>query len=469
MGRPAIVRTWGSKGVCFFALAPWLFLGALPSIHGTHHGWTAQQWREWRDSRIAWILRPDLETQEGKVLSRGSVVEKCGVALEQLDSIRDGDSGSDPENEPGMAHFVRFVTAQHWMGVKDREGNKTHVLGSSITDGEYLDSATPFVQLPALLASRQFLTALGQPSTYRSALAMIDARNDGLAEDARWSVLTYRSQFILSVDRTTYGRLLIAVPARKLEGGGSLEQWIQFAIATPDTSPSAVIQSVSVVARVHLPNGEVHSYFVDLLRHKNPLTGEFWLSSTYSMKPMPSSNCFNCHKTAVISIHPRSLLRFDRHGTTEVAADGDEQVAKLNRMAQSYRGPEKLFVDPQDYGPSLGSGTREILDAELSTVAGQNHIDAVSLDRIRKSADCTACHGEFAPLNFDLSVSTDRDASSFESKRGIAQTYIENGYMPPGNRLSPEERRVLWIGLSRAYFDPKTGQGAFVDWLKGKP
>ena len=53
-------------------------------------------------------------------------------------------------------------------------------------------------------------------------------------------------------------------------------------------------------------------------------------------------------------------------------------------------------------------------------------------------------------------------------KRGLAQAFVEDGLMPPGNTLTPEERRALWQCLTADYFDPAARDGALVEWLKGK-
>jgi hypothetical protein len=428
--------------------------------------------KQWRDERIAWILQPSPGTPAGASLTREAVISKCGVVFDELQSVWGSEGGyvfdKNAESKTEMGHFVQFVTAQHWMGVKDAEGKRTHVLGSDLSDKAYLGLIQPYIQLPELLASQPFLLALENPSSYRSAVQMIDARNKTLDEDSKWPVVAYRSQFIRSVDQTTYGRLLVVVPNQRLIGGDRLEQWFQFAIATPDTKAMTIIQSLSVIARVTRPDGESHAFFVDLLRHRNPVTGEITFSSTYLLNPMPSSNCFNCHKTAVLPLHPKSLLEFGPKGVTEHPMLGDTVVADVNRRAMATIGREKLFVNPVDFGPNLGTGDPRVLDEKLRDAAVSAGLSPTSIAKVRQSATCSKCHGSFAPLNFDISVSTDRDSKSFESKRGLAQSYVEVGFMPPKNDLTPAERKALWKGLSGAYYDPHTVTGAFVDWLKGE-
>jgi hypothetical protein len=71
-------------------------------------------------------------------------------------------------------------------------------------------------------------------------------------------------------------------------------------------------------------------------------------------------------------------------------------------------------------------------------------------------------------LNFPEPVYTDRETESMKDGRGLAQTFVEEGWMPPGNDLTAEERKVLWKELSRQYFDHEGLKGVFFDWLRGK-
>jgi hypothetical protein len=83
---------------------------------------------------------------------------------------------------------------------------------------------------------------------------------------------------------------------------------------------------------------------------------------------------------------------------------------------------------------------------------------------------CSSCHNRFSTINYPQAVRTDLDINGFPaSKKGMLQTYIEQGYMPPGVVLSPEERQGLWRCLLKEYCDLSAQQGLFVDWLKGNP
>lgn len=458
------IRYWGGRLKCCVALAPWFFLAA--------HSSPPASLIAWRDQKIDWILKP-VPGAQGPVLSRATVIAKCGEVLDELHAKFGGDLGvlhRTPGADAEVANFVRFVTAQQRQGMRDADGSPTHLLGGSESDLEYLRSIRPYVTPTGLLADQALLSALQDPSTYYKAIDMLTAQNRGLDPSKKWLVLAFRSQFILSVDRATYGRLLVIAPVRTLPDGSELEQWFQFALATPSTPISAPVRSVSCIARVRRPDGHTEAYFVDYFRTADPASGRIAFQPTFGLKPMPSSDCFNCHKTAVLPIYPKSLLVCSPSGVSESPTGENPVVRAINaRMLDWYRrtpSQERTLVDPADYGPSLGAGD---LDGALASVAAEAGIDKERAARIRRQMTCTNCHGAFAPLNYDLSVVTDRDAASFESHRGLAQSFVENGTMPPGNDLTPDDRKILWQALARAYFDPTTRTGALVDWLKAKP
>jgi hypothetical protein len=50
----------------------------------------------------------------------------------------------------------------------------------------------------------------------------------------------------------------------------------------------------------------------------------------------------------------------------------------------------------------------------------------------------------------------------------MIETYIEEGWMPPDNHLSADERQALWKCLMEEYFDLNQQSGLLIDWLKGQ-
>jgi hypothetical protein len=66
-------------------------------------------------------------------------------------------------------------------------------------------------------------------------------------------------------------------------------------------------------------------------------------------------------------------------------------------------------------------------------------------------------------------VRTDLDFVAFKDGKGMVQTYVDQGLMPPGADLTPIERRALWRCLMTEYFDPTSNSGLLEDWLRGEP
>ncbi len=120
------------------------------------------------------------------------------------------------------------------------------------------------------------------------------------------------------------------------------------------------------------------------------------------------------------------------------------------------------------YGPSLGPIGNDRTDEFIAAETRDQPLPARSYGEIRSNMNCAKCHAEIGKLNYLIGVRSDAETKSFESKTGLLQTYIEQGYMPPGNTLTKRERHALWECVSKEYFDPDTGNGDFVDWLKGK-
>jgi hypothetical protein len=199
---------------------------------------------------------------------------------------------------------------------------------------------------------------------------------------------------------------------------------------------------VSLVAVIHDPAHAktTSAYFMDFLREPiGPAFETRWVS-TLTINPMPSANCYGCHKSAVLPIHPKWEFGFDEKGVTVQRPAGSSAIpALLERSIESYGLVDMKHFDQEASGPSLGAAEK-----------------------------CADCHDKFAKLNFEVGVTTDRESKSFEAKKGLVQTYIEQGYMPPGAHLSPAERTALWESIKTNYYDQAAGNGAFIDWLKGR-
>ena len=205
---------------------------------------TTEEWTAWRNSQIKIILQPTLDFKGEKLISREDVIQKAAAAYNIIEPRVEQDPSLVNKDNPtgnALANFYKFVKAIHWMALKDGSGHDTHALGYEITDRDFWSYARDAVVFPPLLRSQDFLTKISHPSTYRDAVNMIEANNQAIRKPQKWIVLPFKAQFILSVDHTTYGRLLILVPNQIAANGDKLDQWILFSIATPEMDPNIEI------------------------------------------------------------------------------------------------------------------------------------------------------------------------------------------------------------------------------------
>jgi hypothetical protein len=418
------------------------------------------------------MLTPTSSIGAVTLLARSDVTARAAEAYKLLEpQLKDHEFLTDRSKAKALENFVRFVTAQHWMAMTDDSGLDFHALGMDITDQEYWNYAEPMVTPPDLLRSQAFLKLMTHSGTYRYAMNMIEEQNRSLLPDQRWIVYIFKGQFIPSVDRTTYGRMLVVVPNVVLPDGRLWDRWISFAVATPEMTNAPVSQSVSVIATVRDPQkpGTSDCYFADFLREQDPTSREITFHTTFLRKPNPSKNCYNCHKSAVIPIRPEAAYAFDDSGELVENTHALMPVqAKLDQLISTYGKTLIGHLDADAYGPSIGPLGRSRSDEFIAASTRDHPMPEASYAAIRANMNCASCHAHIGSVNYMIGVRTDADDKSFQTHQGMLQTFIEKGYMPPNNSLTPEERHALWECVSKEYFDPETCKGDFVDWLKGK-
>jgi hypothetical protein len=236
--------------------------------------------------------------------------------------------------------------------------------------------------------------------------------------------------------------------------------WVTFAIATPGHKgpPPA---SVSVVT---VSKDTKEAFFMDYLRHQGREGIE--LMPTAVLSGSPSKNCYDCHKSAVVPVKPEAEYGFDDEGRL-VEQDPVGHLA-LNAKIRGYGALKFPNHDKEAYGPSVGPVSSSRRLNVVREMVKSEGLEEGSVERIAAAMECAKCHDSFAPLNFPEPVRTDREVRSMRRGKGIAQTFVEQGWMPPGNDLTLAERRALWSSLSVEYFDPVTGEGVLTDWLKGR-
>lgn len=439
-----------------------LVIGAAQAP-GSSDSWTRDQWRAWRDRGIAYIFEPTLDVGGEKVLSRRTVSKRCAEVYGEIEATLRREPAALASRE--VANFVSFLEAQRMMSAETKEGGHPNALGYKVSDLDYWRTSAEYSEIPEFLRSQAFLSKTMDPVTYRAAVRMIEDHNSTLPPDRRLVALPYKAQFILSVDRTTYGRLLVLAPNERAPDGSLVDKWMLFAMATPDQDSAPLPYSVSMVAVKH-GEGRSQAYFLDYMRVPNLKTGAIELLPSVTLPNSPSANCYDCHKSAVIPIHPELEYTFDTEGGLTPKKSGSGFITGIvNSRIRTYgevaRGPQ----DTASYGPSLGQ-ERERSEAFILEAAGDLKLGLGSVPRIREAMNCASCHESFAPINYPEAMRTDRDAIAVKTGIGIAQTFVEEGLMPPGNTLSPVERKALWRCLTKEYMD--RGEGAFIQWLRGQ-
>lgn len=444
--------------------------------------WTLEQWKSWRDSKIADILTPTpVPNSTENLIDRERVIDKCAEVNQILSPILQNDPEffrKDPELNKAMSNFVAFVRAQSLMFPNN---NSKHHLGMSVTDEEYWAAAKDNLIFPDLLKSQNFLKLMADPSTYAQAVAAIEHHNATLPDGQKWIYLPFEAQFIKSIrdegHGRTYGRLLVLVPRTPTDDGGTLDRWFLFSLATPDQPVAGDIRPVSLISVRNPPPGATgvtprqKVFFMDFIRERVPESQDIQLTPSVLSPGHVSKNCFDCHKSAILPIKPRFEFEFV-NGQMVKKAENDGVVATIaNRFISLYRKkyslPDWGFLDPEAYGPSMGPDGRVRTDEFIRMASGDLNLPASSYDNVRIAMDCASCHQDFAPLNYLTAVRTNRDVNSFRRGEGIVQTYLEEGWMPPGFGLTALERKALWRCLIAEYFDLKTQSGILVNWLKG--
>jgi|SRR5579872_439211 len=434
--------------------------------------WSTAEWIQWRDQQINYILEPTYHNGNELLILREDVIARAAVAHAKLESILKTQPDyftRDPELSRAMGHFVGFISAQSLMAIDDGSEKETHKLGLTIPDVEYWPYASSYVNFPPLLRSQDFLQSMEAPNTYKHAVDMIERQNQDLPPNQRWIVLPFMAQFIKSVDGKTWGRMLVLIPNIPMSGSSTLDQWVLFSIATPDQPPPYDVESVSIIS-IYRHESVTKTYTVDFVRRKDS-AGVYHITPTVLLPDRPSHNCYDCHKAGILPIRPEFEYTFDSAGRMVVKTTGVGIIPEaVNQRIQNYGLPDFGLLDIHQYGPELGPATRQqrtpafVRGCSMGTAT-----DPISIQKVRLAMNCAKCHDDFAKIDYLQAVRSNRDVLAFSKlKQGMVQTYIEQGWMPPGISLTTDQRHSLWNCLMKEYFDLTTRAGVLVDWLKGK-
>ena len=482
----ATARIYSRGGSFMFAkfaltissIALLLTLGAASSTtSNTPSSWTIDQWVAWRDTEISEIFVPATDSHGNKILNRKAVITACATAYKTIKQCTDSDPNyfiSDPQRSKALGNFVQFVTAQQWMGIQEPVGGVpkyTHTLGMPVTDLQYWNIASPYVGFPDLIKSQKFLAFMSNPKTYKDAIDMINSQNQNLPAEQQWKTLFFQAQFITTVDPAhTYGRLLIYIPNVAVGQSGTADQWVLFGVATPGTLASVPMQSVSMftIYRGASNPDYTTTYFSDFLRTQDPQSGNYSIMSNFTLPNDPSHNCYQCHKSSALPIHPAIEYDFDANKALVPKTVGIGNVADfVNGRIMGYGQPNFTPQDTRGYGPCLGPSSHARSDEFIKSATQGINLPLASYDHVRNAMICSSCHDSFATINYPQAICTDLDAGAFVGGKSMVQTYVEQGYMPPGSSLTTVEKQALWKCLYKEYYDPGTNSGTFVEWLKG--
>ena len=459
--------SWLLFGCC---LAPLLF-GFSIKPQDDPKQWNTKQWETWRDSQIKRILLPEFDASGEKILIRKRVISQSALAYSFLKPLlKDPRFLTDPDRNKVLGNFTKFISAEQRMGIQNSAGTLTNLLAMSVTDREYFSKESRWVAFPELLKSQPFLKSLAKPSLYRNAVAIIERHNQTLPTKSRWIVQPFRAQFVKSVDETTYGRLLVMVPNQKLADGRILDQWIMFALATRDLPPSTIVRSISFIAVLRDPARPGNQGFLgDFMRDRDPKSGQIEIKSNFLLKHSPSQNCYDCHKTAVLPIHPKTTYRFGAKNMLEATNETQNPtLEQLNSLVFQYGKTDFGYLKAGDFGPAIGTPTSSRSDEFIAEATKDDPVSPDSYQRIRAEMNCATCHCDFAKINYPLAVRSDQESRSFEAKKALVRSTIEMGIMPPKNDLTVKERHALWHCLTKEYLDLNSQKGTFIDWLKGQ-
>ena len=212
------------------------------------------------------------------------------------------------------------------------------------------------------------------------------------------------------------------------------------------------------------------AYLADFMRIRDKLSGNIQIVPTMLGPKNPSKNCYDCHKSPVLPIHPKATYQFTSKGQLDVSdSDTAAIIEQLNARIVGYGNCALAGMDTGSYGPSIGSGPKERTDPWIRVNSGNMELGGESVARIRGAMRCPSCHKGSQSLNYPQSAQTNIGLLIFEQKKGLVQTYVENGWMPPNNTLTPAERTALWRCIDSEYLDSRNLSGTFINWLKGIP
>jgi hypothetical protein len=446
------------------------------SAHAEPCPTNAAAWQVWRDRAIETAFN-QVRTVQGRTF----IDYKPFVTFSGNVRGFGEDCFGTSENFINVAAALRPVVGNFFdfFGAIGLETDDDHQFGMTVDDAIYVDEIREVIALPPLLTSQDFLRAVSDRDSYRTALDLVNTHNALLPENERWIPLIYKSRFLTTPDDSeTYGRLFVLVP------GETTDKWIQFGILTPEME-NVQIKNLSIVAVRRLPGHSpeaprTETFIVDYWRGYENTTNRDGENATITVRTkfesgMGTENCSDCHKTPVLGIHPAEVYRFDALGNLIPVTGAEAQATPdlINSFIENYGPPNYRGWQLQvHYGPAMGPIDVVRPDSFFNSCTVGTGVTTASYGKLRKAMNCAACHNEalIGRINFPLAAHTTREFALVHPDTGafspLVETYVLEGWMPPGIPLDENERMAVVRCLQHEYLDLDGKSGLLIDWLK---
>lgn len=388
------------------------------------------QWQDWNRVRVEHLFTGDF--REYVVNSIVENVELCQPELKAA-----------PAFAECVSPLSRFAKSRWW------DLQKGHSMGASFSDADYFDKVpyAEFLELPQELKDPDFLSWVEderETANLEKALAYIERLNAAKADDEKWITFLYRSQHLATPDQTgALGRFFVYVP------GKDFDRYFQFGLRSnpADELPKAFsvvsVQKTDPSTGKPLPIALARAKDFWRLRRSNGIE----LSTRFKVKGA-LENCYRCHKSAVLPIAPdKSVFDEKRFG---------EKMRLVNRLMKRHASATLFGSDPESYGPGLGPlNPPSRTDNFMKACANGRIADPARLAVIQSAMNCQKCHdgSDRGLLNFPSAKTLQP-----QSRKTLVHQYvIDHEKMPPGVKLSHEEREVLAGCLKQEFYDDVGG------------
>jgi hypothetical protein len=410
------------------ALAIWLFIVGSPllaqakpvlpcaGVRARPDAWVVASVNALLPAARAAFEDDEKEPAYNKVLDRITMtLRRCGLER-------------DPQFVARHRAFVDYIATISW----DRRSD--HELGFNVPDRQYFADTRRFVEIPDYLLTTKFLRAVSRSETVDQAKAILRELNAARAADDQLVFFTYTSRHLGTPDNDdSFRRLLIVVPGDA--AAGVPDKWVQFGVTDPGARDR--VRNVSIVSAVTHADGTYDAYFKDLFRTYHLADNSISLTGRWELGE-GDDNCVKCHKSGVLPIFPVA---------DSVSVDELPMVEEVNRRFRGYGAPRfGGYLDATKLGPGLGTRTQareQLTSAHFSS------------NTITEAMSCAVCHQPDGLGSFNWPMDNT-----------LLSSFVEDGPMPLGFKLTVKEKTELYEKLIDEYFDVSEAHpGILKSWL----